>query len=560
MSIAESLGFKKRIHVGISVSANNTVELVCINKSEKSVAKYAQGNVKYNSAIREIIDFEEFSETIEGLFEDAGLNPSECCVTLNLPNVHFGITPMGSSSESVYIIENLQTEIEDLYIFKRNEPIISYSMLPSAAGQKNIVYGAIQSKVVVKLIEIFDKLDIELVRIDNAYSSILKALKFCDRFNKFFMPDEKTAVLLITPNSFCSMLLEGDIIVETKEEPLAVKSFSSEEVYSAVSGYALSAIDNYSPQSLIVISETDDINSELLGEKINFAGETDFVNKDRNEFILDVSEINSSDDENESYSLTLEAIGAAVADFDEYSLNINFLPEERINKNLIQAGEYEVDYIRFAIEVFLIAIISALIFGLSVAAYFNSQKEKNSESSRNISNQIKVFKDRVQGKDQFVSQKNVFPVMKALADNNQFVTDAYIGLSTEIPDSVYIKKFITNSNGGIGILGESKSSEAVESFVNRLKEKNVELMVSKLSINSGSDASVKIPNGFTFEIKTSGTDIDFSDDSLYSQNSVPDNIRSQSGAVSPARKRNLVNVTPVGGQSSDYTPPPAPVI
>ena len=134
-NMLEKLGFKKRTHVGISLSANNFIELVCVDPQTKTVVKYASGNIKYNNAIREIIDFDEFTEVIENLFEDAGLNPSECSITLNMPNVHFGITSLDSTSETPFILENLQAEIEDLYIFKRNEPSLSYITLDSNQGR-----------------------------------------------------------------------------------------------------------------------------------------------------------------------------------------------------------------------------------------------------------------------------------------------------------------------------------------------------------------------------------------------------------------------------------------
>ena len=179
----ETLGFKRKTHVGISLSSNNFIELVCVDKAMKTVSKYASGNIKYNNAIREIIDYDEFTEVLEGLFDEAGLNPAECSVTLNLPNVHFGITAMESESESTYIIDNLQSEIEDLYIFKRNEPVISYTKLDSEKGrrQKNVVYSAIQAKAISKLLEIFDNMSCEVVRIDNSYASLLKTLQYCDR-------------------------------------------------------------------------------------------------------------------------------------------------------------------------------------------------------------------------------------------------------------------------------------------------------------------------------------------------------------------------------------------
>ena len=193
--LVENLGFKKKTHIGISLSANNFIELVCIDDKTKSVVKYSSGNIKYNNAIREIIDYDEFTEVLEGLFDEAGLDPAQCAVTLNLPNVHFGITAMDNESEEPFVIENLQSEIEDLYIFKRNEPEIRYQKFDSKKGrsQKNVVFGAMQTKVIVKLIEIFEGLNCELVRIDTSYSSLLKAIQYCDRFNKYIGRDEKTS-------------------------------------------------------------------------------------------------------------------------------------------------------------------------------------------------------------------------------------------------------------------------------------------------------------------------------------------------------------------------------
>ena len=220
----DKLGFRKRVHVGISISVNNVVELMYVDKKNKGVSRYATGNIKYNSAIREIIDMEEFSDVIQNLFQMADLEPSECAVTLSLPNVCFGITPLENSTEQAYIIENLQAELEDLYIFKRNEPIISYSILNGASPHlpKNIVYSAIQGKVVAKILEIFDHLGIEIEKIDTSYASLIRTLKYSDRFSKFVMPEEKTALILITANSCCSFILKGGNVISFKEQPLAV--------------------------------------------------------------------------------------------------------------------------------------------------------------------------------------------------------------------------------------------------------------------------------------------------------------------------------------------------
>lgn len=550
----EKLGFKKRTHVGISLSANNFIELVCIDKATKSVVKYSSGNIKYNNAIREIIDFDEFAEVVEGLFEDAGLNPRDCSVTLNLPNVHFGITSLDNVSETPFIVENLQSEIEDLYIFKRNEPIISYSILDSASGRdkKNIIYSAIQTKVIVKLIEIFDNLEAELVRIDTSYSSMLKAIQFCDRFNKYVQKEERTAILLITPNSCCSFYLNGPTLIDCVEEPLAVKSFSTEEVYSTISKIATNTISKNSPQSFLIISETDEVNSEMLAQRLDFQGEVDCINKsiNTNEQFIDISGVGTDIDSNMISYMTIEAVGAAAADYDDYPLNINFLPPERINENLIQVGEYEVDLYRFITVVLVSAVLAAAVVCIVVTSLLTTKVNNMQGQNYSAEKEIEVFRRTIKSNEK-VQKKDILPTLTKILETNKTVFDVYSALSTEIPESIYIKKFVTNADGGIGILGEAKTSESVQDFVKGLREKNSDLMLSKLSINSKTDpVPAKIPNGFTFEIKTSKIDVSLAEDELFDM-STQNNSRRQNPIALKQRGRR---------GPSPMTPPPAPII
>ena len=549
----EKLGFKKRTHVGISLSANNFIELVCIDKVSRSVIKYSSGNIKYNNAIREIIDFDEFAEVVEGLFEDAGLNPKDCSVTLNLPNVHFGITSLDNVSETPFIVENLQSEIEDLYIFKRNEPIISYSILDSAVGRdkKNIVYSAIQTKVIVKIIEIFDNLEAELVRIDTSYSSMLKAIQFCDRFNKYVQKEERTAILLITPNSCCSFYLNGPTLIDCVEEPLAVKSFSTEEVYSTISKIATNTISKNSPQTFLIISETDEVNSELLSQRLEFQGEIDCINKsiNTNEQFIDISGVSADIDSNMISYMTIEAVGAAVADYDDYPLNINFLPPERINENLIQVGEYEVDFYRFVTVTLVSAVLAAAFMCIIITTVLTTNINNMQGQNYSAEKEIEVFRKTIKTNEK-TQKKDILPTLTKILETNKTVFDVYTALSTEIPESIYIRKFVTNSDGGIGILGEATTSESVQDFVKGLREKNSDLMLSKLSINSKEDpVPAKIPNGFTFEIKTSKIDVSLAEDDFL--NNVIQNTQVQQQNITQQRGRR---------GPSPMTPPPSPII
>ena len=561
--LVEQLGFKKKIHVGVSLSANNFIELVCVDEKTKSVIKYASGNIKYNNAIREIIDYDEFSEVLEGLFEEAGLNPQDCAVTLNLPNVHFGITTMENESEEPFVIENLQSEIEDLYIFKRNEPEIRHQKFDSkkGRGQKNVIFSAIQTKVIVKLVEIFESLECDLVRIDTSYSSLLKSIQFCDRFSKYTNRDEKTSVLLITPNSCCTFYLEGGIIYDLFEEPLAVKSFSTEEVYSTISKIAANTISKNSPETLLIISETDEVNSELLSSRLDFSGEIDCINKsvNANDQFIDIAEDSPDIDTNMISYMTIEAVGAGVSNFCDYPLDLNFLPDERIAKNVVNAMGYEVELQRLAIVVLLGAILLGALIGFVLKSTLDNATAGISENTTGDRQRVKVFKERIQ-KNEKRKNKNVFPVLKQIIDNNTSVIKTYMALSTEIPDSVYVKKFVTNAEGGIGIIGEAQTSEQVTAFLKGLKEHKEDLSLIKLSVNTEHDPEPgKIPDGFTFEIKTKDHDVYMGDDYDAQTMQTPPQeavaMQQNTGKTRGSRRARNANQ----GNNEAMTPPP-PVI
>lgn len=543
--ILEKMGFKRRTHVGISLSANNFIELVCVDRVTKSIIKYVSGNVKYNNAIREIMDYEEFTEVVENLFAEAGLNPKECAVTLNLPNVHFGFTQFEATYEAPFIIENLQMEIEDLYIFKRNEPAISYCTLSGSSirNQQTIAYSAMQTNVIGRIMEIFDALQVDLVRIDNSYSSLIKAIQYTDRFAKYFENDEKTLVTLITQGSCNIFSFNGKNLTNYMEEPIAVRSLSIEEVYSAVMKITSNALSKENPKNLLVISEADELNAESLVSRLDFQGQNDYINKSLNssDSFIDITGSHTDIDSNMISYMTIEAVGAAVADFDSFSININFMPSDRISGNIIDVFGYEVDLFRFLILVFgcagALAFIIAFIINSCVSASIdNLQTEKMS-----LENQSNAFKTNID-RDKARERKNIFPVLQKIIENNDAVLNAYIQLATDIPDNVYIKRFACNPNGGIGILGEAKSSDLVEEFITRLREKNADLMVSKVSINSEDSilSGTTSTSGLTFEIKTASKEILIKEPDLITQQS----SNSQKNNNSERRRRTGGALTP----------------
>ena len=501
MSILETIGFKKKFHVGISISANNFIELVAVDNKTKMVIAYSSGNIKYNNAIREIIDYEELAEVVENLFNDAGLLPSDCSITLALPNVHFGVTTIESSAEKNFIIDNIQGEIEDLYVFKRsgNEPIISYAALNNFAN--TVVFSAIQTKTIRRIIEIFDGIGCEIVRIESSYTAFLKSLKFCDRFSKYMQKNEKTSILLITANNCCSFYVEDGILVDYFEEPIAVKSFSKEEVYATISKILETVIDKNKPQSILIVSETDEVDPTFLSGNITYPGEIDTIIKgiNANERFMDIS-LESGLDMNMISYMTIEAVGSAVSDYDDYPVDINFLPGERINNKLIPVGEYEIEISSLIVAVAVVAVVSALVISAFFAMIYGiKQKELTDLSKRNHEN-IEIFKGQAaSAKSGF---KGLFPSLQHIVEVNKNVTTIFESLSVDIPENIYVNQFYSNSDGGILIAGKAKSSDAVKEFVSALKAKNSDLLLSKFAVDENIINLSANTNNYVFEIKT----------------------------------------------------------
>ena len=558
-NIFGQLGFKKRTHVGVAVSVNNLVELVCVDDVTGKVVRYKSGNVKYNNAIREIMDFDEFSDVIEGMFSEAGLKPSECAVTLSLPNVHFGITSVEANYEKPYLEENIQTEIEDLYIFKRSEPAIAYSELVAsrARNQVNVAYSAMQSVILGRIIEVFDSMQAELVSIDNSYSSLLKTLQYCEPFSRFFEKDSRTAIVLITPGNCAAFSMRGNELLDFDEEAIATKSLSTEEVYSTIEKIASGVISKNSPKSLIVISEADEVNAEQLTNSLNFNGETLPFNRSirlSDEFIKVNELVHDDIDSNMLSYLTLEAVGAAIADYREYPLDINFIPIERRNPNIIKVFGYEIDMVKFIIIAILSAVLAGGALGLSIRSILGFQADTYKRNADKAETDVGVFKKRVNdGKNGI--KKTVFPQLKKIVDNNNTVVDTYKLLSTEIPDGVYVKRFVSNSNSGMLILGEAKSADIASEFATKLREHNHDLLFSGVSVNSNQDLFASTfggkNSGVNFELKTAGFDAD-------SKNlqSTLENINND--AKSNDNKQNADSVQQ--NYNNDFMAPPPPVI
>ncbi len=504
--ILTKLGLNSRITIGVSVSANNTVEMLCVDKPSRTIIKYAAKELKYNTAIREIIDYDELSLALSDLFRELNLNPKNCNIVLNLPNVHFGFINLPLILPDDQIKTAIASEVEQLYLFKRHEPVISWNTVDEnkESDKRTIVYSAIQEMVLNNLKEVFEELGAKLIAIENSYSSLIKGIQFSRIMAEEMSAGSSINVLLISTNSYAIFSLSGNKIIDYFEEPLAIKSFTNEEVYLAISSAASTTLANYPTQNLLLISETDEVSAELLSDKINFTGNKKYLdtNKYAKQPFIDTD---FSVLQNYVPMISIEGVGAATYQYESYSLKFNFLADT-VDSAIPQAltvtlfgREIEID--RKAIFTILAIIITVLLILLTVVGlslkYFN---EKLASEIAVLNQEQQTLEAKIKESKISVDVADIYTTTQQIYTENMKEFALFNAISMEIPNEVWLETFYANSDGEVFISGKSVSSDNIYPFFKGLKAVNPDLFLSKLEMDSNSPLTTSNDSIYYFEI------------------------------------------------------------
>ena len=159
--------------VYLSVTPNVGLELIQLDIQSRTVKNYAYRPLEYNESLRQIADIEAFKNAVTELFSELKLN-IKSNIVLNLPMVFFGSKELPLLLADDAVTEALTSEVEQSYIFKRYEPIISWS--DSATQQsgdlRKLFYSAIQKNVVDDLKNALTELGACLVGVEISLTSI----------------------------------------------------------------------------------------------------------------------------------------------------------------------------------------------------------------------------------------------------------------------------------------------------------------------------------------------------------------------------------------------------
>ena len=503
--------------VYIAVSPTNLIELGVVDPHTNLMTTYASASIEYNEAIREIADYDIFSAKIEKLFEECNLNPAKCNVHISLPTIWFAYKdniPLTSDEESIKNI--VFSELDQTYIFKRTDPVPYWFDAPLSLNSdtKSVFYTAIQSEVMDTLRNMFKEMGANLIEITCSLVSDLKGLISCGFAESEMNSDVAVWSLMIVNNSGFQLFgFQGKKLQDFYEEPIPIKSFDGDEIYSAIDNAAQIALMSSSAQSLVIISETDLLSARELSKRIQFGGRVTVIedNKFRKKPLSDITRALIPEQQTE---VSLHLLGM-FPDPAIFPLSVNFLTcIEGYARNDILEIPISADKTIILTKpkamlyslILLIALAVPLTIGWGSSVVLNqkyqSQIEELDSEIANVTAQLKNYQNK--GGPGFDPYTEIKKVLK----NNRTKIMAYGALGDSVPKNLYLSYFMTGDQGYIDIQGYANTVEDVYVFYQNLKDSLVEskLRLSKLDLKTSSLDEViqNVPNlssaPYAFEI------------------------------------------------------------
>lgn len=482
--------------VYIAVSSSNRLEMGVLDSHTKLIKSYALASIEYNESIREIADYEILKVKIQKLFEECNLQPSKCNIHISLPTIWFSYKdniPLTSDEESIKNI--VLSELDQTYIFKRKDPIPYWFDAPAElkTNMKSIFYTAIQADVMDIIRDIFKEIGGNLVEITCSLISDLKALISCGFAEEQMNSDAAWSLMIVNNSGFQLFGLKGKKLVDFYEEPLPIKSFEGDELYSSINNAAQIALMSTSTDSLVIISETDFVSAKVLSKKLQFSGSVVIIedNKFRKESLSGITQAIIPAMQPE---VSLHLLGM-FPDPDIFPVVINFLYSIEgyarhdiweipisADKTLVLTKPKSMLYSLIMLGLIGVPLTIGMIATSIINSKCQSQIEELDSEINNINAQLQQYNSK--GGVNFDPYQEIENVVK----NNRTKIMAYAALGDSVPRNLYLSYFMTGDQGYIDIQGCANTVEDVYIFFQNLKDSLVDskLRLSKLDLKTSS--------------------------------------------------------------------------
>ena len=535
----------------LSITPGVGLELIQLDISSRSIKNYAYRPLTYNESLRQIENIEEFKNAVTELFAELRINP-KTNVVLNLPMVLFGSQSLPILLADDAVTEALTSEVEQSYIFKRYEPIVSWTDASGiqSGDSRKLFYTAIQKNTIDDIKAALTEIGANLVGVEMSLTSLLKALSFTGLAETQMKEGISWNLMIINPSGYSICSLIGKNIVDYYEEPLAIKSFEGDEIYNAISASAQITLMSYPANYLFIVSETDQVSAELLAKRIPSEGTITYW--DNNSFKRqDALPVSLEVLEETAHKISLEAIGIASGKVANLPLNFDFMrsatgesmaddPDEPVH---VVLGTHEFDISPNAAR--NVALVVAAVVLIPVLALFifvpmlEKQKQTKLDELNSKVEQTNSEIKRIQDEQNKSNDFDVNAEIKRVLGDNRSKLMAYTALGESVPKKLWVTYFTAKDNGKIDIKGESKNVEDIYLFFRNMKDSliNTQLRLHKLELKSGSvDEAVN-------------TDLDKSGDYVFEIT----NMNATELAPAPSADANKGNVN--AGNQPPQTPP-----
>ncbi len=493
-NILSQLALGNKINVGVSISLNVGLEMVVVDPINRKIAKYANRPLAYNPLTREIEDYNSFRIALNELFQELKVIPAKANVVMNLPNVLFGHAFLPTVLDNEGVTTALTSEVEQNYLFKKNAPSVSWVEVNANNRSDNryILYSAIQESIVTSIKEVFDELGANLIAIENTNSSLIKTLEYTEITKALVQGDPNWNILLVSQNSYAVFSMLEHNVIEYFEDPMAIKSFTGDEVYAAISQAASAVLAKYPTDKLLVISETNDVSAEILALQMKQQTHVIFLecNKYAKHPLMDVDLTILPNYQN---LITPEVIGAAIYNVRDFGLKLNFLDVASVKvadgiKVPLFGNEVEMSQAQLFVYA---AVIGALLLG----ACYGISKAAETTATSLISQKASMDQETQQlNKELEELQKNqnkidIYTAAKMIEKGNKSTVYYFTSLGAEIPEKVWLTKFYGDSTSACAIEGETVSVDDLYLFFRGIKsavpEANIILSSLKVDDNNG---------------------------------------------------------------------------
>lgn len=558
--LLSKLNSSSKDFIGISLSANGMLEVAQVSRLDHMVKKYTNSFVNYNAINREPDNYTELANKIVAALDELKIEKNSN-VTFSLPNVLFGITTLPEILGADDITNAITTIVEDSYIFKREEPVVSwYKLATDDEGQQKIAYSALQDSVLREIKTLCTDIGLNLISVQNSNSTLLEGLDFCEIAENFAKDKQPWNILLISSTSYSIFSFEGEKLEDFYEEPLAIKSFTPEEVYIAVSSMAAPALQNYPAQKYLIISETDEISAEVISAQLGLTGDIVYLeqNKYQQRPPLDV-DLNVLPGLIPQISIPL--IGSSVDHFEDKYVKFNYAAAKDAiagfsRSDLITIGDFSIELTKEKATKLtgLICGILAIVFLVFGSILNGINNNKTDELSVLKQEETKLQAELKQNTEKPAAE-NISVSIGNIINSNRKKLLYYDALSYGIPPKLWIKYFYAGDGDAIAITGAAVDSNDIASFLKGIREVagESEVSVNKLIIEGSDDVFDIDSNGpeiYSFELanKAYKTKLENKDNQQNAQ------AQNQSGQQRPGQNQPQ---TPQQPQQQNNNIPPA---